>query len=186
MQIDIYKDDLANKKSENRLLKLALVVVSVGCVVSSYFSVQAVRFQKTIIVPSGFDSRIVIHGNDLNDGYLKHYAKYTLSLIFNYSPANFSDQGNDLLKLCTPGFYPAMRSKLLKMKESVSRLKITSNYNPKTFSVDKKNRKVIVDGTRLQSVEGREIEVQSKKYTLKYQIIDGRFYVDDIREVQKQ
>jgi len=98
--------------------------------------------------------------------------------------ATFEDQANDFLKLCTPKFYPAMRAKLLKMKQSITRLKITSSYFPKDIEVNRKAHEIYVEGLRSQNAQGREMENENKKYVIKYKILNGRFYIDDTQEIK--
>ncbi len=184
MRIDIFKDELANRINENKVLKFTLIIISIAWIISAYFSYQAVKHQKTIVIPFGLDSRIVVNGDFVDNAYLHHWAKFSLNLLFNYTPSTFEHQSNHFLKICSPNFFSPMQNKLRKMKQSVSRLKITSSYFPKEFKVDRALREIYVEGLRLQHAQGREMESQSKKYLIKYRIINGRFFVDDTREIK--
>lgn len=183
MKLNRSLEKISNLSGENRLLKLTIMIIGCACIISAYFSFHAVRYQKTVILPAAVDSRIIIRGNEINSDYLKLFTRYVLNLVFTYTPSNYPGQANDLLKLCTPEFYPVMQSKIYKVEHSVKKLGITSAYYPSILTIDKGKKEIVVSGLRFQSAHGREIEKQMKKYLVKYKIIDGRFYLDGIQEI---
>lgn len=183
MMFKQYKEFVNNVRAENKLLKFALIVVAAASVGSAYFSYSSVKHQKTVILPATVDKRIVITGNDVNHNYLKLFSKYTLNLAFTYTPGNFADQASDLLKICTPRFYPVLQKKLFKMEQSVKNLGITSSYYPIELQVDKEAKEIVSNGIRFKTAHGQDMENTGKKYLLTYEIIDGRFFLDGIQEI---
>ncbi|MBU0769400.1 MAG: type IV conjugative transfer system protein TraE [Proteobacteria bacterium] len=183
MNLNRSLEKISNLNGENRLLKLAILIIGFACIISAYFSFYAVRYQKTVILPAAVDSRIIIRGNEISNDYIKLFTRYALNLVFTYTPASYPGQANDLLKLCTPEFYPVMQSKIYKVEHSVRKLGITSAYYPSILNIDNDKKEIVVSGLRFQSAHGREIENVMKKYLVKYTIIDGRFYLDGIQEI---
>jgi conjugal transfer pilus assembly protein TraE len=183
MKLNRSLEKISNLNGENRLLKLTIIIIGCACIISAYFSFYAVRYQKTVILPAAVDRRIIIRGNEISNDYLKLFTRYALNLVFTYTPASYPGQANDLLKLCTPEFYPVMQSKIYKVENSVKKLGITSAYYPSILKIDKDKQEIVVSGLRFQSAHGREIENVMKKYLVKYTIIDGRFYLNGIQEI---
>jgi len=183
MKLNRSLEKISNLNGENRLLKLTIMIIGIACIISAYFSFHAVRYQKTVILPAAVDSRIIVRGNEVSSDYIKLFTRYILNLVFTYTPSNYPGQANDLLKLCTPEFYPVMQSKIYKVEHSVKKLGITSAYYPSVLTIDKDKQEIVVSGLRFQSAHGREIEKLMKKYLVKYNIIDGRFYLDGIQEI---
>lgn len=183
MHLKTYLDKFDNLKAENRLLKFAVAVIGAGCVVSSVLSIMAVRHQKVILLPPAVDKRIVVHGSSVSPEYIELFSKYALGLFFNYTPEVFDDQIDDLLKLATPRYHSALKRETLTMKDNVKQLAITSVFYPKILRVNEKQQEIRIVGLLIQTAQGQEVERDEKIYRLKYQLINGRFYVDAIEEV---
>ena len=186
MYIKKFVNYIDNLKAENRLLKFVIVVIGAGCVVSSMVSLKAVRYQKVIILPPAVDKRIVIQGSSVNTEYIELFSKYAMGLLLNYTPQIYDDQITDLLKLTSPRYYPALNRKMIEMKENVKRLTITSVFYPQILRINQENQEIKILGLRIQTAQGQEIERAEKIYILKYEMINGRFYVDGIEEIEKK
>jgi conjugal transfer pilus assembly protein TraE len=183
MKLNLFLEKTANLRAENKLLKFAVVVVAAGCLLSSFFSYRAIRYQKTVILPPVVDERIVISGTDANDAYLKMFSKYTLSLMFNYTPNTFMDQASDLLKLSTPEFYASLERKISDMACGIKKLKVNSMFYPQAIKVDTANTRITVSGLRISNAQGQEVENTTKQFVIEYKITNGRFYVNGIKEI---
>lgn len=186
MYIKKFINKFDNLKAENRLLKFAIIVIGLGCVISSILSIRAVKYQKVIILPPAVDKRIVIQGSSVNTEYIELFSKYAMGLLLNYTPRIYDDQITDLLKLTSPRYYPALNRKLIEMKENVKRLAITSMFYPQILRINQEKQEIKILGLRIQTAQGQEIERKEKIYMLKYQMINGRFYVDGIEEIEKK
>ncbi len=186
MHIKKFINKFDNLKAENRLLKFVILVIGIGCVISSIISIEAVKYQKVIILPPAVDKRIVIQGSSVNVEYIELFSKYAMGLLLNYTPRIYDDQITDLLKLTSPRYYPALNRKLIEMKEDVKRLAITSMFYPQILRINQEKQEIKILGLRIQTAQGQEVERDQKIYILKYQMISGRFYVDGIEEIQNK
>jgi len=183
MRLNFFVDKFANMKAENRLLKFAVVVVAVSSVMSAIVSYSALKYQKVVILPPVVDRRIEISGNNVNDDYVKLFTRYTMGLMFNYTPHTFRGQSNELLKLVTPEFYNIFHGKVTVMAGNIERLLISSVFYPQKLSINQGKKEVTVQGLRQQRAHDSPIEDKQKKYIMRYKIINGRFYIDDIKEI---
>ena len=186
MHIQKFIDKFDNLRAENRLLKFVILMIGAGCVISSIISLKAVKYQKVIILPPAVDKRIVIQGSSVNAEYIELFSKYAMGLLLNYTPQIYDDQITDLLKITSPRYYPALNRKMLEMKENVKRLVITSVFYPQILRINQEKQEIKILGLRIQTAQGQEVERTEKIYILKYQMINGRFYVDGIEEVEKK
>jgi conjugal transfer pilus assembly protein TraE len=184
MHLDHYINRNENIKAENRLLKFAIVVIGLACVVSAFVSYSAAENAKVVILPPVVDKRIVISGNTVNDNYLKLFTKYTLNLMLNYTPETYHDQMEDLLKLATPEFFPALNHQIEDMADSVKNLVMTSLYYPYTMKINKDKQTITVQGLGIQTAHGQVVDNQKRQYLLRYRIINGRFYLNGISELK--
>jgi len=183
MRLKMFLNKADNIKAENRLLRFTVVVIGLACVISVILSYGALKYQRTIILPPVVDRRIEISGNSVNDDYVKLFTRYTSSLLLNYTPYTFREQSNELLKLFTPEFYNAFNNKLTVMADNIERLSVSSVFYPQKLSINQEKHEVVVQGLRQQYSHGASIEDMQKKYIIRYKIINGRFQIDDIKEI---
>ncbi|MBN2251598.1 MAG: type IV conjugative transfer system protein TraE [Candidatus Altiarchaeota archaeon] len=183
MRLNFFIDKFANVKAENRLLKFAVVIVAAASVMSAIVSYSALKYQKVVILPPVVDSRIEISGNNVNDDYVKLFARYAMGLMLNYTPHTFRGQSSELLKLVTPEFYNTFHGTVTAMADDIERLLISSVFYPQKLSIDQEKKEVTVQGLRRQHSHDSPIEDKQKKYMMRYKIINGRFHIDDIKEI---
>jgi len=183
MQLNSFVNKTDNIKAENRLLKFTVVVIAIASVLSAVLSYSALKYQKIVILPPVVDRRIEISGNNVNDDYIKLFTRYATNLMFNYTPHTFRDQSNELLRLVTPEFYNAFNDKLTVMADNIEKLLVSSVFYPQRLSINQAKREILVQGLRQQYAHGSVIKNKQMKYIIRYKIINGRFYIDDIKEI---
>ena len=182
MDLNKYTQKTSNLFAENRILKFAVFVLTIGVVWSMISANHALKYQKTIILPPTVDHRIEITGNTVNDDYLKMYTRYILDLLLNYTPKTIQYNFNDLLGLITPELYPELQGNLLKIADNVEKLRITSVFYPSNIIIDQENRSITVRGRRKQYSHLTQVEEGERNYYLRYKIQNGRFYLANIQE----
>ena len=87
MKLDVFLQKSSNLYAENRLLKFCMVALTVAVIISSFFSYEALKYQKVVVLPPVVDRRIEIKGTDVNDDYIKLFTRYITTLMFTYTPA---------------------------------------------------------------------------------------------------
>lgn len=186
MHLKIYQNRLSNLWAENRLLKFVVVVLAGGCIACICLSLRAMDKQRVVILPPVVDRRVVISGNEVNEDYVKLFARYTTSLFLNYSPATFSIQAEDLLKLASPEAFPTLRKSLMQIKDTVERLHVSSVFYPHEITVDAEQRKITVKGMMRRYAQRSMVDEGIGVYLIRYKIIDGRFFVDGIKDISSR
>jgi conjugal transfer pilus assembly protein TraE len=183
MQLEIYQNKTSNVWAENRLLKFVVVVMGLSSVISIFMSIHAINQQKVVILPPVVDKRIVISGNDVNDDYIKLFVRYTLGLLLNYSPTSFNDQADDCLKFASPEFYQQLHKKLTTLKETVRKLNISNIFYPERIKIYRNEERIEVLGIQRQYAQHSLVDEGTKTYEIKYEIIQGRFFLEGIKEI---
>lgn len=186
MHLNIYENKMSNLWAENRLLKFVVVVLAAACVIAIFMSIHAMNKQRTIILPPVCDKRIVISGNEVNDDYIKMFVRYTLGLLLNYSPVSFANQADDCLKLAAPEFYQQLHDKLSTLKETVQKLRISNLFYPSRIKVYQDEKRIVVTGMQRQYAEHTLVDEDTRTYELKYEIIEGRFFLAGIQEINSK
>ena len=75
-----------NLKTANRLLKFFVVVIGISVIYLTFKVTRTVEYQKTVLVPVFFDSKLEISGDDISDEGAEMYARRITALRANYSP----------------------------------------------------------------------------------------------------
>jgi conjugal transfer pilus assembly protein TraE len=183
MRLDIYQNKTSNVWAQNRLLKFVVAVIGLSSVVSIFMAIHAINRQKVVILPPVVDKRIVITGNDVNDDYIKLFVRYTLGLLLNYSPTSFNDQADDCLKFAAPEFYQQLHKKLATLKETVKKLNISNIFYPERIKVYRDEQRIEVLGIQRQYAQHALVDEGTKTYEIRYEIIQGRFFLTGIKEI---
>ena len=187
MKLDLFVEKTSNLYAENRLLKFVVLVIGIAVIINSVFSYRALHYQKTVILPPVVDRRITISGNDVNEEYIKLFARYSIGLLENYSPVSVRAQFDELLKLVAPSFYPSFENTLADLAATVNTLMITSAFYPFRINLNKKNKTITITGTKKQFTSSNIVNKgQSKTYIIGYVISNGRFFINDFKEVENK
>ncbi|RLD98233.1 MAG: pilus assembly protein [Aquificota bacterium] len=182
MKIDKFIQKTSNLHAENRLLKFVVVCLGIAVVLSSFFSYIALHYQRVVILPPVVDKRVVISGNDVNEDYVRLFVRYAMNLLNNYTPNVARSQFEELLNLATPSFYPALQKTLMNLADTIKRLNITGAYYPQKVEIDTKRKIITVVGRKKEFTNTTLVDTGLKKYIIKYAIVNGRFYFDDLKE----
>ena len=182
MKLDRYINKTSNLYAENRLLKFAVICIGIAVVVSGFFSYIAMQYQKVVILPPVVDRRVVITGNDVDENYVKLFTRYTMTLLNNYTAATAQSQFDEFLTLVTTSAYPQMQKTLSTLADTIRKLNMTSVYYPRKIKIDKEQRMIEISGLQKEFTNTTLVEDGPKQYILKYRIINGRFYLDEIKE----
>ncbi|MEA3428012.1 MAG: TraE/TraK family type IV conjugative transfer system protein [Thermodesulfobacteriota bacterium] len=177
---------MSNLWAENRLLKFAVLIIAISSVASAALSIYAIDREKVVILPPVVDERIVISGNEVNEAYIRLFARYSTSLFLNYSPATFSSQAGDLLKLAAPDFFQSLHKQLLSLKDTIRQLQVSSVFYPERITINFDKKEVTVQGMRRQDAQHSIINEGIRVYKIKYAIIHGRFFLEGIKNVSSK
>ena len=185
MKLDKFIQTSSNLYAENRLLKFVVVCIGCAVIASSLFSYAAMQNQKVVILPPVVDKRIMISGNTVNEDYVRLFTRYAMTLLTSYTPSSAEGQFEEFLtQLVTTDFYPDMRNNLDTLIDTIKRLNITSTFYPQQIDVDIENKTIIVTGIKKEFTNTTLVEDGRRKYRIDYVVINGRFYINDIKEIE--
>ena len=169
---------LTNLARENSLLKFVIIVQCIGWFVVSYYTIKAIKYQKTIIIPPGFHDKIVLEGEKVSESYLRAMASYVFRLALEYQPADVRTNYTIIKSLMTPRsarFYSENFEEFIREVEQGS---ITSVFFMKTLKV--KGNMIVTEGVRNLYIDNDLVESKPISYAIIYRIFDGNFQVVEI------
>ena len=185
MKLEKFIQTSSNLYAENRLLKFVVVCIGIAVFINSFFSYAALQYQKVVILPPVVDKRIMISGNEVNDDYVRLFTRYAMMLLNNYTTGSAQGQFEEFVEnLVTPEFYPDIRNTLFGLVDTIKKLNITSAFYPQKIDVDTENKTITVSGIKKEFTNTTLVEDGKKQYSIKYVIVNGRFYIDDIKELK--
>gem|GEM_PF-7005472 len=69
------------------------------------------------------------------------------------------------------------------LADTVQNLNLTSVFYPQTLKIDAAQRNITVTGIQKRFASATSVEDGREKYQLTYQIVNRRFFIDGIKEV---
>ena len=183
MNLETFVQKSSNLYAENRLLKFVVVCLTIGVIISSIFSYAALSYQRVVILPPVVDKRIEISGNSVNNEYVRLFTRYALTLLNDYTPGNAPGQFDELLALASPSFYPTFQQTLDGMKDTITKLNLTSVFYPQTLKIDTEKKIIKASGIQKHFAGADMVDNGKKKYQITYVIINGRFYINGLQEI---
>ena len=185
MKLNQFIQTSSNLYAENRLLKFVVICIGCAVIINSFCSYAALQYQKVVILPPVVDKRIMISGNEVNEDYVRLFTRYAMTLLNNYTTGSAEGQFEEFVEhLVTPEFYPEIRETLYSLVDTIKQLNITSAFYPQKINVDKEARTITVSGIKKEFTNTTLVEDGQKQYSIRYVIVNGRFYINDIKELK--
>jgi conjugal transfer pilus assembly protein TraE len=183
MRFKLFEKMMSNLLGENKLLKFVVIVI--GCVElwNSHKIDQAMKYQRTILVPTALDKRVIIVGDRASEEYLQVFARLISNLAFNYNTASARGQFGALLQYFTSDTFPAAKTAFYSMADTIERTKVSSSFViNKPAEIDSEKSTITVTGVQRQWVESSFVDAAEKIYVIAFKMTDGRFAVTSIVE----
>lgn len=183
MRFPLYERLTSNLWAENRLLKF--VVVLIGCIElwNSHKIDLAMKYQRTVLVPSGLDRRVTLIGDSASEEYIRLFARIVTNLAFNYNSAAARGQFGELLQYFTVDTFPSAKAAFYSMAETIERTRVSSSFViSKPIEVDSASHTITVTGIQRQWIESNFIDSSEKSYQVSFMMTDGRFAITGINE----
>lgn len=183
MKLETFLQDSSNKVAENRILKLAVLVIGGAVLFNTVLLSRAMNTARTIIIPPALNSRLEVTQEGASEESLRAYARYVMSLAGNYTQTSARGQFEELIGLYAPESYPEAKKSFYELADRIEIAHITSAfYIQQIFFTPSL---IEVRGVRKQFVEVTRVDETVKSYFLNYRIIDGRFSLLNISEKQE-
>lgn len=183
MELSKYVHRMENLFSENRLLKAAVVVLTVGFLWCAY-SINATKDKiRTVVVPPVLHSKVEISGSWTTDSYVKEYMPYVAALLWNYSHATVRSQFGEILVSFHPSAFEAAKQHLYQLAEQIDKTRASSVFYITKIEHKPEQKMVEVTGNRrLVQQESTQVENTTKTYIVSYLVENGKFWLTSVSE----
>lgn len=186
-RISFYMQESSNIFAENKLLRIVLVAMLVWSAINSVMLTDALADRVTIITPPDESYQFEITSNSANDTYLYRMARHVVFLAGNLTAATGRDQLNDLLRFIFPSNTAQYQEHFNTLAKEIERYpNITSLVELNGASSMKiKGDVITIDVTKKRLIGDTVVKKERVRYKLTYKIEEGRFWVVDLKEVNR-
>ncbi|MEM3265255.1 MAG: type IV conjugative transfer system protein TraE [Thermoplasmata archaeon] len=176
MDFKHYLGDYYQTKSQNKTLKFAVTVIAIIVVINSVALIYSLNSHTTILVPPNFNTKSTISSNSASPGYLEMMARYIMNLEMNFTPDTADNQFSELLSYYSPSKYASAKVDLYNQLETIKTGKISQAFYIQDIKI--MGNKIYVTGivnrySDVENIANNETHI----YVIKYQIINGRFFI---------
>ncbi len=180
MELNKYLEQRNNLIANNRLLKLAVVVIGLGLVVNAFVTYSLSKRARTVIVPPVVNTRFELSGFRLSDEYVKVMTRYIMSLAANYTPVTARSNFDELLGLYDPASYAEGKRTLYKLADTVETARVTASFFIQKVTIDENGRQITVEGTKRLTANEQKVEEGPETYLVDYSNNNGRFAITSL------
>lgn len=182
MKLDIYLNRASNVFAENRLLKVSLIILLIITIFNSYMLSRALTYQRTVIIPAGFNEKVELKGDSADDAYLRTFTRYVVNLMFSYSHATARAQFSELLLLYAPEAFPLASKAFYRLADEIETARVSSVFYIHSILTDHGKKVIEVKGTEMKFIEDKKLESAPKEYLISYRVQNGTFQLLDVKE----
>ncbi|MBQ4839837.1 TraE/TraK family type IV conjugative transfer system protein [Pseudoalteromonas luteoviolacea] len=187
-RLSFFMQESSNIFAENRLLRFVLGSMVVWSAFNSVMLSYALSDRVTIITPPDESYQFEVTSNSANDTYLYRMARHIVFLAGNLTAATGRDQLNDLLRYIHPSKTAQYQEHFNTLAKEIERYpNITSLVELNgTSSMKVKGDVVTIDVTKKRLIGDTVVKKDRVRYKLTYTIEEGRFWVMDLKEVNRE
>lgn len=182
MRLDLFLQKSSNVFAENRLLKLAMLLIGATALFNTAMLFAAMDRQRTVIHPPGATAEYQVSGRWADPVYLREMSQHVCTLALTYSPVTVRQQFEALLTLHAPEKFPEARETLYRLAETVEMAEATSVFFVQKIAQDEARRRLEITGIRREYIKEQQTDDQPRTFRLDYRIENGRFWIVNFAE----
>ena len=178
MKLEHFVEKFSNIHAKNRVLKLTVILLTIGIIVSSFFSYKALSYQKVVLVPPNLDRKVQVSGVAVDPNYLKAMGMFVVYMAYNFSPETVKLQYKELLSLYAPDSYLENERVIKSMADRYSENQVVVNFFPSDMKIDTGKGIVSITGQYKKYILGELISSKPKaEIIIKYRVANGLFQI---------
>jgi len=185
MELTKYIEEKNNLIANNRLLKLAVIVLGFGLVLNAFITYSLSKRARTIIVPPVVNTKFELSGYHLSDEYVKLMTRYIMGLAANYNPSTARNNFDELLSLYDPDASTEGRKTFYKLADTVETAKVTASFFIHKILIDEGKQQILVEGQKRLIANEQKVEEGEADYIIDYANNNGRFSIVRLSQKEK-
>jgi type IV conjugative transfer system protein TraE len=175
-----------NMRAAIRLLRFVVIVIGIAVCYMAFKVERAVEYQKTILVPYGFDRQFEVTGKDVSDEVAEFFGRRITSLRYTFSPGTARKSFNRLLSLYSAEAYPEAWKAFYDLADRIETANVSSVFYLETLSVDRGKKQITVEGNMRKYKDNTPLGDTRLLCIISYQVDHGMFQLQKIEEREKK
>lgn len=178
------QNDLRQMKKAITRLSGAVLILSIGVLVSLVVNLSQVGNVRTYFVPPTVDRAFWIERDRASAEYYEQMASYVAWLVLDVSPANIEWKRDALLAWVAPEHHGEMKTRI-----DVEAVRLRSNNASTSFEIqqlntDAKAQTVMLTGRLRRQINGTDVgEAATRSYLAQFAFTGGRVHIKTFTEV---
>ena len=185
MELTKYIEEKNNLIANNRLLKLAVIVLGFGLVLNAFITYSLSKRARTIIVPPVVNTKFELSGYHLSDEYVKLMTRYIMGLAANYNPSTARNNFDELLSLYDPDASTEGRKTFYKLADTVETAHVTASFFIHKILIDEGKQQILVEGQKRLIANEQKVEEGDAGYVIDYANNNGHFSIVGLSQKSK-
>ena len=141
--------------------------------------------ERTIVVPAVTKKSFWLEDEVGSQEYLEQMGLFFTGLMVDVSPSNVDYQGNLLMKYTDPRSHGAIQAMVKAGSEKLKRENSSTTFYPIEIETHVKKQQVVVTGEETLLLGEKVVSKQVKAYRITFKMRQGRIYVTEFLEVDK-
>jgi len=176
----IFVQQASNLFVENRLLKFAIVILSLAVSFNSLMVYRAVKYQRVVLIPPRMTGNVEFIQGRPTDTYMRDISRRIVTLATTYSPPTARAQFEELLFYFAPESYPEASKLWYSLAGRVEESQVSSVFYLEKIKLAE--NVIEIFGNLKQFAGDTMFENTSKTYLIDYRMLDGRFSIVSLQE----
>lgn len=186
MLFDKYKNKMDKYLYENITFRTISIVFSIVIMFLVYIIVARTDSQKVVFMPPKIaNQEFWIAGNEVSKTYLHEMGQFITFNLLNITKSNAHNNIENILTLVEPKYYNEVRGKLLEQTRYIIENSISRTFFVSAIDADTKGT-IKVYGVVKDIIKDKVIRSDISEYEIKYDIILGRFFLNDVVPIKNE
>ena len=176
---------IAYLKSENRLLKFAIIVVAVSNVFFGLLSYRAAQMKQIVVVPLTPSKSFVV-GPDPDAFYITQVARFVIDNLLTYTPYTVKKQYENVLPLFDSSVFYAYKKVFESFVSDAIQAKLSSVFFINEISYEPRLHIIRISGKKITIFQNSVVDKSYDTYELKYKVKYGQFTILSYKKLKKE
>ena len=171
-------------RHSNRLLSVAVIVLSVALIVAVVGVLRTSGNEKVVVIPATLERPVSVEGDKPSASYLEQWGLWVAHLMLDVSQSSIDITKDSLLKYTLPSSHGALENKLEFEATRLRRDAASSQFFPTQIVASPASHAVALIGQLDVYINERRTSSTTRAYAIEFQFSSGRMFLKDFYETE--
>ncbi len=181
-----YRNILAVREAENRILRLGLFLVILSNLWLGWYVYRATRQHVVVFQPVGYCQKFKVGTRTPDRTYLLVMARFIVDSLLNYTPSTVRKQYEAVLALFDPSTYERYKKLYADFVDEAETASLTSTFTIYSIKVSDRRPEIHVRGRRVLYLRDSPVKQADETYMIRYRYDYGTFRIVEVKKIEKR